>query len=114
MADNADEEFALVYVPCPDLETAERLGGALVEARLAACVNILPQMVSIYPWEGRVEREEETVMIDKTALRLAGAARDFVEGEHPYEVPAILVLPLASVNASYARWLCENVSRGQA
>lgn len=107
-------ELVLVYSPCPDLATAERLGRRLVEARLAGCVNILPRMVSIYPWEGRLERAEEAVLIVKTTAGVAEAVRARLESEHPYEVPAILVLPVAAINAPYAEWLAGNVGRDTA
>ena len=99
------ENAVVVYVTFPSLAEAEEAGEAIVARRLAACVNILPGMVSHYWWEGKVERAEETVMILKTRASLAGAVSQAVKASHPYTVPAIAVLPLESVEQNYLGWL---------
>lgn len=99
------EPACLVYCPCPDLDTARRLGNALLDERLAGCINLLPGMVSIYDWEGTREEAQETVLIAKTSAAKAAAVRNVLKREHPYDVPAILVLPLAEMNAAYRDWL---------
>jgi len=80
-------------------------GRELVERRLCACVNILPGMVSLYWWEGAIERGEEVVMIIKTRAALAEAVRQAVRQLHSYSTPAILVLPIESVDPNYNAWL---------
>src|SRR3954464_8281785 len=99
------DRAVLVYTTWPAVADAEAAGRALVERRLAACVNILPGMISHYRWEGKVERAEEAVMIVKTRASLAGAVSDAVKELHSYDTPAILVMPLESVEASYLGWL---------
>ena len=99
------ERAVFVYTTWPTAVEAEAAGRTLVERRLAACVNILPGMISHYRWEGKVERAEETVMIVKTRAALAGAVSDAVKELHSYEVPAILVMSLESVEANYLGWL---------
>ena len=99
------ERAVFVYTTYPTLVEAERTGKALVERRLAACVNILPGMVSHYWWEGKVERGEEAVMLIKTRASLAEAVRAAVKEMHSYTTPAILVLPIESVDQSYLGWL---------
>src|ERR1700742_4150829 len=99
------ERAVFVYTTWPAVVEAERAGRALVERRLAACVNILPAMISHYRWEGKVERAEEMVMIVKTRASLADAVSDAVKELHPYDVPAILVMPLESVEQTYLGWL---------
>jgi periplasmic divalent cation tolerance protein len=101
--------MALVYCPCPDLEQAKRLGHALLDARLAGCINILPGMVSLYDWRGAREEAAEVVLIAKTSAGMATGVREFLEREHPYEVPAILTIPLADMNASYREWLTQGI-----
>jgi periplasmic divalent cation tolerance protein len=101
--------MALVYCPCPDLDAAKRLGNALLDARLAGCINILPGMVSLYDWQGAREEATEVVLIAKTSVERAAATKTFIEREHPYEVPAILTLPLADVNAAYRDWLLAGI-----
>jgi periplasmic divalent cation tolerance protein len=99
------ERFVFVYTTYPSVVEAEAAGKALVERRLAACVNILPGMISFYRWEGAIERGEETVMIVKTRAALAEGVRDAVKEMHSYTTPAILVLPIESVDQAYLAWL---------
>ena len=95
----------LVYTTYPSLVEAEQAGRALVERRLCACVNILPGMVSYYWWQGAIERGDEVVMIIKTRSSLAERVRGSVKEMHSYSTPAILVLPVESVDSSYLEWL---------
>ena len=99
------ERAVFVYTTFPGLVEAEEAGRLLVERRLAACVNIFPGMVSVYRWEGAIERAEEVVMIVKTRASLAEGVRAAVKERHPYTTPAILVLPIESVDQSYFAWL---------
>jgi periplasmic divalent cation tolerance protein len=99
------ERAVFVYTTYPTLVEAERAGRTLVERRLAACVNILPGMVSHYWWQGKIERGEETVMLIKTRASLAEAVRGVVKDTHSYATPAILVLPIESVDQTYLGWL---------
>jgi periplasmic divalent cation tolerance protein len=99
------ERAVFVYTTYPSIVEAEKAGNALVGARLAACVNILPGMVSIYRWQGAVERAQEVVMIVKTRGSLAEAVGASVKATHPYDTPAIVVLPVESVDARYFAWI---------
>jgi periplasmic divalent cation tolerance protein len=101
------ERAVFVYTTWPTTVEAEQAGRTLIERRLAACVNILPGMISQYRWEGRVERGEEAVMIVKTRASLADAVSAAVKELHSYTVPAILVIPLESVENNYLRWLMD-------
>src|SRR5262249_46024869 len=99
------ERAVFVYTTFPSVVEAEKAGADLVGARLAACVNILPGMVSIYRWQGAVERAEEAVMIIKTRASLAEAVRASVRATHPYDTPAVVVLPVESVDERYFAWI---------
>jgi periplasmic divalent cation tolerance protein len=99
------ERAVIVYTTWPSTVEAEQAGRALVERRLAACVNILPGMVSHYWWEGKVERGEEAVMIIKTRAALAGEVEAAVKALHSYTTPAIVVLPVESVEPNYLGWI---------
>jgi len=99
------ERAVFVYTTYPSIVEAETAGRALIERKLAACVNILPGMVSLYRWEGAIERGEEAVMIVKTHASLAEPVRAAVKEMHSYTTPAFLVIPLESVDASYLDWL---------
>jgi periplasmic divalent cation tolerance protein len=107
------ERAVFVYTTWPTTVEAEEAGRALVERRLAACVNILPGMISHYRWEGKVERAEEVVMLVKTRASLADAVSDAVKELHSYDVPAIVVMPLESVEKSYLGWLLGETATGQ-
>lgn len=96
-----------VYTTYPSLVEAEAAGRSLVERRLAACVNILPGMISLYAWEGTIERGEEVVMIIKTRASLAESVRAAVKEMHSYETPAIVVIPIESVDSSYLQWIFD-------
>jgi periplasmic divalent cation tolerance protein len=99
------ERAVFVYTTYPSVVEAERAGRALVERRLCACVNILPGMISHYRWQGAVERGEEAVMIVKTRGSLAERVSTAVKEMHSYTTPAILVIPLESVDKGYLAWL---------
>ena len=99
------ERAVFVYTTWPSTVEAEQAGRVLLERRLAACVNILPGVVSHYWWEGKVERGEEAVMIVKTRASLAQAVEAAVKGLHSYTTPAIVVLPVESVERNYLGWL---------
>jgi periplasmic divalent cation tolerance protein len=101
------ERAVFVYTTFPSVVEAEKSGNALVDARLAACVNILPGMISVYRWQGAVERAEEAVMIVKTRASLAEAVRASVKATHPYDTPAIMVLPVESVDEHYFAWILD-------
>ena len=99
------ERAVLVYTTYPSVVEAETAGRAIVERRLAACVNILPGMVSHYWWQGSIERGEEAVMIIKTRASLADAVREAVKAMHSYTTPAVLVLPVEGGDETYLGWI---------
>jgi periplasmic divalent cation tolerance protein len=99
------ERAVFVYTTYPSVVEAEQAGRALVEQRLCACVNILPGMVSLYWWQGKVDRGEEVVMIIKTRASLAEPVRAAVKQMHSYSTPAILVLPIEKLDPDYHAWI---------
>jgi len=102
-----NDKPVLIYATFPSPEAAEAVGRELVEQRLAACVNILPGMTSIYRWEGAIARDSEAVMIIKTRESLAVRVIDEVKARHSYTNPALVVLPIIEGSADYLRWLGE-------
>ena len=105
------DRAVLVYTTYPSIVEAERAGRAIVEKRLAACVNILPGMVSHYWWQGAIERAEEVVMIFKTRASLAENVRAAVKETHSYDTPAIMVVPVEQVDADYHAWIVAETSK---
>jgi periplasmic divalent cation tolerance protein len=105
-----NDKPVLIYSTFPSVPVAESIGGRLVEQKLAACVNILPGMTSIYRWEGKIERDSEAVMIIKTRQSLADAVFAAVAAEHPYTNPALLAIPIENGAAAYLAWLFEETA----
>jgi len=108
------ERAVFVYTTYPSLVEAERIGKGVLERRLAACVNILPGMISHYWWEGKIERAEEVVMIIKTRAALAEGVQAAVKEMHPYDTPAILVLPIEGGEPGYLEWMMRETEEGKA
>jgi len=108
------ERAVLVYTTWPSIVEAEQAGRAIVERRLAACVNILPGMISHYWWDGKIERAEEAVMIVKTRAALADAVRVAVKELHSYQTPSFMVLPVDSVDADYQAWIVKETAVAKA
>jgi periplasmic divalent cation tolerance protein len=105
-----NDKPVLIYSTFPSSEVAERVGRQLVEQRLAACVNILPGMTSIYRWEGKIACDSEVVMIIKTRQSLAEPGIAAVRQQHPYTNPALLVLPVEGGSGDYLAWLLEETA----
>jgi periplasmic divalent cation tolerance protein len=91
-------------------EDAERIARALVEWRLAACVNVVPGLVSIYRWKGAVQRDGEVLLVIKTRTERLEALREALAALHPYEIPELLALPVEAGHPPYLAWLDESVS----
>lgn len=105
-----NDKAVLVYSTFPTPEAAEEAGAALVEAGLAACVNIWPGMVSVYAWKGERHRDAEAVMIIKTRRALAERVIAETRRRHPYENPALLVLPVEGGSAAFLDWILEQTA----
>ena len=108
------ERAVFVYTTFPSLVEAEKTGRAILERRLAACVNILPGMISHYWWHGAIERGEEVVMIIKTRSTLSESVRAAVKELHSYTTPAILVLPIEGGDPAYLGWLMAETENAKA
>jgi periplasmic divalent cation tolerance protein len=105
-----NDKPVLIYSTFPSTESADRAGSGLVEGRLAACVNIIGGMTSVYRWEGRIERGSEAVMIIKTRASLADTVVARVKEQHPYTNPALLVVPVEGGSGDYLAWLMEETA----
>ena len=99
----------VVFITAPTQEEAKRLADRLVEASLAACVQILPQMESVYRWEGKVERQSEHLLIVKTTAERFTEVEKEVRLLHSYETPEIVCFPLTAGSPEYLNWLRDSV-----
>ncbi len=91
-------------------EDAERIARALVEGRLAACVNVVPRVVSVYRWKGEVSRDQELLLLIKTRRERLDAVREALVALHPYELPELVALPVEAGHEPYLAWIDESVS----
>lgn len=107
-----NDKAVLIYATFPDLAAAEAEGTILVERGLAACVNILPGMVSIYVWNGERHRDAEVVMIIKTRRGLAARVVADVRARHAYENPALVVLPVEGGSEPFLDWIARQTAGG--
>jgi periplasmic divalent cation tolerance protein len=98
----------LVLTTASSSQEAEKIAKALVERRLAACVNIIPQIQSVYRWEGKVERATEWLLLIKTRAEAFGQLRDAIRQLHSYEVPECIMLEITDGAEPYLRWIAEN------
>jgi periplasmic divalent cation tolerance protein len=103
-------EVLLVLTNCPDDGTAGRIATALVENRLAACVNELPPVESTYRWQGKVEQAVEVPLLIKCTRERYPALEEAIRQLHPYTVPEIVAVPVAAGFAPYLRWVAEETS----
>ena len=94
-----------VYITTKDIQQAKLIGKSLVKERLAACVNIIDGMQSIYWWEGEVNEDNETVLIAKTGEQLLQKVIERVKELHSYSVPCIVALPVIDGNKEYLKWI---------
>ncbi|MBI3978930.1 MAG: divalent-cation tolerance protein CutA [Chloroflexi bacterium] len=106
-------DLVQVVTTTPDVETAEALADLLVERRLAACVQILGPIRSVYRWRGRTERTREWLCLIKSERRLFPAIEQVIKQHHPYEVPEIVALPAAAAARAYHDWVAEEVLLGE-
>ena len=93
------------FCTCPDPETAHRIADVLVEERLAACVNVLPGLRSVYRWQGAIERADEVLLLIKTVHAQLAPLTARVASLHPYELPDLVAVELAGGSAAYLDWV---------
>jgi periplasmic divalent cation tolerance protein len=99
----------VVLVTVPQGGKAESLAEGIVEARLAACVNIVPGVISLYRWKGRVHRDAESLLVIKTSSARLKALERWIKSRHPYETPEFLALSVSAGSKEYLSWLAEQV-----
>ena len=99
----------IVLCTCPDLATAERIAETVVGERLAACVNIVPGLTSIYRWEGQIQRDAELLLLIKTRQEVYPLLEARIRELHPYQIPEIIALPIQIGSAAYLDWIAVQV-----
>ncbi len=103
-------DVLLVLSTCPDKDCAEKIARSLVDQGLAACVNISPQVTSVYTWQGKTESAEEVLLLIKTSARRYAQLQQVLRSLHPYELPEIIAVPVTQGLPEYLNWVdqCTN------
>lgn len=102
--------YSAVFVTTPDENNAKKLAHGLVERQLAACVNIIPRITSVYSWEGKINEDSEVLMMIKTKTERIDDLTKFVKENHPYSVPEVISLPIDELgNKDYLDWIGKSV-----
>lgn len=100
-----EDTHQVVLTTCPDMDTGERIAIALVNKRLAACVNVLPAMRSIYRWKGEIESAQEHLLVIKGRTHDFEAIQACIQSLHPYELPEVIAVPIVGGLPAYLSWL---------
>ena len=106
------EQVVLVLTNLPDAASAQSLAHALVESRLAACVNLLPGVQSVYRWQGVIEHATEVTLLIKTTQRHYPQLQQAIVSAHPYDVPEVIALPISDGHPAYLQWIASETSQG--
>lgn len=101
----------MVMTNMPDMPAAQALASELVEKRLAACVNIIPGIQSVYRWEGKLETSSEVTLLIKTVGQRYDEVEATIRASHPYTLPEVIALPIARGSVDYLKWVAD-ASRG--
>lgn len=109
MSTRAQDDVRTVLTTVPDAETGERIGRMLVEERLAACANVVPGVVSLYRWQGALERSTEALVVLKTTSNRLEALRARAVELHPYDVPEVIALAVEGGHSPYLAWVRAEV-----
>lgn len=102
--------IVVCFSTCPDRDSAGRIAEALVRERLAACVNIVPGLQSVYRWQGAIERSDETLLLAKTTREGVAALSARLAELHPYELPEVVAVEVAGGLSAYLDWVAEQVA----
>lgn len=101
--------YSVAYVTVPNDEVAKRIARGLVESKLAACVNIIPQLLSIYEWEGKIQEDPELLLMIKTRTEKIDVLTKYVKDNHPYTICEVISLPIQNGNGDYLKWIGDVV-----
>ena len=105
------EQALLVMTNLGDVASAQMLARALVEQRLAACVNILPAVQSIYRWNGAVEQAAEVTLVIKTTIARYAELEQAIRALHPYELPEVIAVPVSAGLPAYLEWIAQETRK---
>lgn len=99
------QTYQIILCTSPDKESAEKIARQLINDKIAACVNILPGLTSIFPWQGKIETEQEHLLLIKTRKDRYQSVEKSIQTNHPYEIPEIIAIPVENGLAEYMQWI---------
>jgi periplasmic divalent cation tolerance protein len=100
-------DYQIIFCTCPDKDTAEKIASLLVENKVAACVNIVPNITSIYHWQGQIERAEEWLLLIKARQDVYSALETLIKQHHPYQLPEIIAVAIERGLPDYLNWIAS-------
>ncbi|MDD1617596.1 MAG: periplasmic divalent cation tolerance protein [Methylococcaceae bacterium NSP1-2] len=100
-------DYQIVFCTCPDKDIAEKIASLLVENKVAACVNIVPNITSIYRWQGQLERAEEVLLLIKARQDTYSALESLIKKHHPYQLPEIIAVAIERGLPDYLNWIAS-------
>jgi periplasmic divalent cation tolerance protein len=101
----------IVLTTCPDESVAQQIASTLVSEKLAACVNIIPGLTSVYEWQGNIEQDNELLLLIKTRQALSDQLFDRIQALHPYELPEIITVPIEGGLPAYLDWILKTTGK---
>ena len=104
-------DYIIVLSTVPDKETGEKIANKLVEQKIAACVNIVPEIISTFLWKGNVDKITEALLIIKTRKDLYGEVERIIKENHPYEIPEVLAIEITSGYTKYFEWMDQEMGK---
>lgn len=102
------KNLLMVYCTCPDRDAATRMANGIIDAGLAACINIVPGLTSIYLWQGKRQQGNEELLLIKTTSEAYSSLEKYISENHPYELPEIIAVPIKAGLPSYLNWVRES------
>jgi len=103
-------DFCAVFTTTSSVEEAKKIAHNLVESKLAACVSIIPKVISVYEWQNKVNEEEECILFVKTRENLFESLKERILSIHSYDLPEIIMLPIKDGHSEYLKWIEKNTS----
>lgn len=110
MIENIASQYIIIYCTVPNRETADSLADKLVARKLCACVSIIPQTESVYWWEGKVQKQQELLLVMKSRAALQNHIIALIKENHPYETPEIIWVPVGGGSKKYLDWISNSTS----
>ena len=109
MAEKGEKQYIIALNTCPNTETAQKIAHSLLEHGLAACINIIPTVQSVYRWQGKIEQENEALLMIKTRKDKFTQLESLIRRLHPYELPEIVAVPIEAGTKEYLNWIDQSL-----